>query len=189
MIDKEILDSCLNDKFKKIYKTWESILDSNISFTLDNSKYHNKNHCRRVMLYSLILAETLSLNDSYAEKLAVASVFHDARRINELFDEGHGDRGAEYYKSYCTNNGIKFDVSTYYLISLHDRSDVFGLEKIDEVIDKDDIEEFIILYNIFKDSDGLDRMRLGLTHFDNKYLRLKESHFIIDFARKLIEMF
>lgn len=48
-------------------------------------------------------------------------------------------------------------------------------------------ERCILLYQIFKDADALDRFRLGPDGLDVNMLRTEEAHKLIDFAKYLLQ--
>lgn len=70
-------------------------------------------------------------------------------------------------------------------MSYHDKDDAVGLAAIEKsFVSK---ENCILLYKIFKDSDGLDRFRLGPNGLDVTVLRTKEAAELVDFAKYLLK--
>lgn len=61
-------------------------------YTLPPLGYHGLSHWARVLENGLRLAETTGADRRVVEMFAV---FHDARRVNEARDPGHGARGAD----------------------------------------------------------------------------------------------
>jgi uncharacterized protein len=57
---------------------------------------HGPDHWKRVERNALLLATRTGANIAVVRLFAV---FHDCRRENDFFDEGHGARGAEYASS------------------------------------------------------------------------------------------
>ena len=45
----------------------------------------------------------------------------------------------------------------------------------------------VLLYQIFKDADALDRFRLGPNALDAKYLRTEQAKKMLDFAKVTLE--
>ncbi|HIG0358565.1 TPA: hypothetical protein ACX96Z_000117 [Clostridium sporogenes] len=146
---------------------------------------HTKYHCARVLLLALIIAHHIELSDEEMEVLSMAAVFHDSRRLDDWLDTGHGKRAAEYYKESYFKYDISFDERTYYVMAYHDRDDALG---VTEILNSPTINEnCILLYKIFKDSDGLDRFRLGPNALDVTMLRTKEAVNLVDFAKYLLK--
>lgn len=171
----------IEDKFFQ----WSNFLENNIEFWLKESEIHTKNHCKRVLLFSLLIADEMNLSESEKDILAMASVFHDSRRKDDGFDVGHGKRAANYYRHYCGNSNLKYEQRTYDAICFHDIDDEIGIEKINEKNSKE--HNSVLLYKIFKDSDALDRFRLGPSGLDIRYLRTKEAIGLYDYAKNIWE--
>ena len=100
------------------------------------------------------------MDDDALAALAEASIFHDTRRKDNYCDVGHGDRGADYYWDYCRKNKLKFLPETFATIKFHDRDDRQGEAYISKHVGKN-TDRAIMIYHIFKDSDALDRDRMG----------------------------
>lgn len=141
-----------------------------VDFQTD-SELHNSLHSKRVLLLCLIMAELLQLSHEDVETLAWAAVYHDTRRFNDDVEPGHGKRAAMYYRNHIPGS---YDKVTNIIIHYHSLSDTKGYEAIArEIQGKDAQERAILLYNIFKDADALDRLRLGggLREIDVRMLR------------------
>ncbi len=93
-----------------------SILDG---YELHPWGHHGVVHWARVMENGLRIAD---VNGSDREVVALFAVFHDARRVNESRDNGHGLRGAELARSLRGTlvhlDGDRFD-SLYEACRLH----------------------------------------------------------------------
>jgi uncharacterized protein len=74
-------------------------------YTLPTDGLHGLSHWARVLENGQRLAEKTGAK---IEIVKLFAVFHDAKRINEGMDSGHGRRGAEYATSL---RGILFDLS------------------------------------------------------------------------------
>jgi len=149
------------------YSRWKDFMERQVVFFLSSSSLHTKNHCARVLLYALTIGDQLGLTDKDMDALGAAAVFHDSRRQDDWMDVGHGQRAADYYREYCHENQQPMDERTYFIMAFHDRDDELGIAKIEE----SRVENGILLYRIFKDSDGLDRYRLGPNALDTNMLR------------------
>ena len=144
---------------------------------------HNAQHCARVLRYALMIAEAKGLSREQKETLAAAAVFHDCGRLADGYDVGHGARSAARYREYCAETGMAYDPISAELMAWHDRHDADGVAAIERA--HPDRADAVLLYQIFKDSDGLDRLRLGPNELDLDRLRTPEGRALYDYARKL----
>lgn len=158
-------------------------MEKHVSFWLPDSVIHTKQHCARVLLLCLIMAERLGLPDGEKETLALASCFHDSRRLDDGRDIGHGQRAAEYYRTCSLEMAMPFDERAYFIMAYHDRHDEMGMRALRQALPGD--AGAIRLYEIFKDSDALDRVRLGPYGLDIKRLRIDAAVELVAFSRSL----
>lgn len=119
---------------------------------------HGPEHSARVLLLSLIIADTLNLSSSDKRILAEAAIYHDTRRTHDGVCPIHGKSASIYYH----NNTSKPDPLVEFLCEYHCRPDEEGYTEIKQnrKLSKHR-EKTILLYQIFKDADGLDRIRLN----------------------------
>ena len=185
MFLEQVINEPICEPIAERYRFWYEFMQENIEFNLLDSTIHTKEHCARVLLMALIIANKIGLSDKEMDVLSMAAVFHDSCRINDWIDRGHGKRASEYYKDYCYKNNISFDIQTYYIIHYHDQNDDIGLLEIGK--DPDINEICILLYQIFKDADALDRFRLGPNALNIDMIRTKEACKLIDFARYILK--
>jgi len=162
---------------------WYELLCQKIAFHFD-SHLHGINHCGRVLLYALILADELGLDDKSKTILCHTAVFHDSKRFDDGYDIGHGKRGADYYKDYCQKHELPFYVESYWASYYHDLPDDIGMNEIPKQSDNN--KNALFLYRLFKDADALDRYRLGLDALDKKFLRIDESKQLAEFGKQLV---
>ena len=139
----------------------------------------------RVLLLALLIGHQKGLSEEEKDALAMAAVFHDSRRLDDGIDKGHGSRAAEYYKEYCREHDLSYDAQTYYITYYHDQDDSLGLSEIAKSPSLS--ERAVLLYQIFKDADALDRFRLGPDGLDVNFLRTEEAHRLVDFAKDLLQ--
>lgn len=144
---------------KQPYQSWSAFMEQKVDFWKVEKDWHTKPHCSRVLLLALLLGRLKNLHAAELDALAMAAAFHDSRRQDDWLDVGHGQRAADYYQSYCENAKIVFDARTYYVMAYHDRNDENGLRILREKFPNDPAA--VLLYQIFKDADALDRFRLG----------------------------
>lgn len=160
-------------------------MDDRVEFWLPDSELHTKEHSSRVLLMALLIADQKGLNNMEMDALAMAAVFHDTRRLDDGIDQGHGRRAAEYYKEYCESNELSFDARTYSIIYYHDQDDSLGISEIEQ---KNHLDEgIVLLYQIFKDADALDRFRLGPDGLDVNFLRTEEARGLVEYAKELLQ--
>lgn len=123
-----------------------------------SSSIHGKEHEARVLLLSLIISEMLNLPSSDRKVLALASIYHDTQRTHDWVEPKHGKASREYYHNSVSNP----DPLVEFLCEYHCLPDKKGYEEIkrNRKLSKNR-ERAIKLYKVFKDADGLDRVRLG----------------------------
>lgn len=167
------------------YVRWRKFLHDNVHFLMKESEIHTEEHCARVLLFALLIAEEMKLPQDDREALGAASVFHDSRRMEDGYDTGHGDRAAAYYREYCQKGGLAYDQRVFDVMSYHDRDDPVGIKAMKQK--KPPLKDEILLYKIFKDADALDRFRLGPNGLDPRFLRTKEAKRLVSYARKVWE--
>ncbi|TWE09182.1 hypothetical protein FB550_1011214 [Neobacillus bataviensis] len=144
-----------------------------------------KAHCARVLLLALLIGNQKVLSEEEMDTLGMAAVFHDSRRLDDGIDKGHGGRAAEYYKDYCRAHDLPYDEKTYYITYYHDQDDSLGLSEIAKFPSLS--ERAVLLYQIFKDADALDRFRLGPDALNVNFLRTEEAYGLVDFAKYLLQ--
>ena len=182
MISLDLLtDIVLWPKIKGDFLRWQAILETRVTFSLVGSNIHTRMHEEHVLLFSLLMAEGAALTEEEKDVLGAAAVFHDTRRQNDRYDVGHGRRAAQYYKQFCEQNGLIADYRVDFLLSYHDQPDEPGLAFLKE----NDFPGLKSLYDIFKDADGVDRVRLGPNALDCNRLRTKKSLTLVPLAKHL----
>lgn len=162
------------DDIITIYNYYKSFISP--SWFKNPEGIHGVLHTKRVLLISLILGHLEGLASNDLDILIFCSLFHDIGRTNDDIDNEHGMKSIEKMsvgqKSIIGLNDEDYSIAEF-IIKNHAVNDLIGnnnLGKNKEIKDKD---RALYLYNIFKDADGLDRVRFkGL---DIKYLRNKNS--------------
>lgn len=177
----------LNPTVNKLLHKWDDFMDKRVKFNMPDSEFHAAPHCERVLLYSLIIGDSLFGDDTEAlEILAHASVFHDTRRQDDYLDTGHGARAAVYYEAFCTeNDDIAFHPEAVFLMRYHDLDDKIGEKAIRQYFGEDS-DRVLKLYAVFKDSDALDRWRLGSLGLDPRYLRTSKAKSMVEYAHRIV---
>lgn len=183
MIQKELFTTIPDwQNIKTQYDKWYHFMEDEVVFSLADSQKHTKDHCARVLFHALVIASQIGLSEKDKDALGAAAAFHDSRRQNDWLDVGHGKRAADAYRDFCHLNALPFDERTYFVMAFHDREDGFGKAEIKHR----NMENGVLLYEIFKDADGLDRFRLGPNALDVNMLRTEEAKKLIEFAEKLV---
>jgi nicotinamidase-related amidase len=165
---------------------WFGYLAEDIDYWPFGGSIHQQGHWVRTMLLSEKIGAAEGLSDVDLEALCAASAFHDTRRKDPFFDVGHGARGAEHYRAFCSEHNLAYDPRAYLAMRWH-----AGAPEGTESEGHADAPEGAradarLIYEIFKDADALDRFRMGAKTFDEKYLRRDVSHGLVDFSRELL---
>lgn len=208
---KTFLES-LPKKIQILYLYYRNVMTQFLTF--EDSTYHDMEHSARVLFLSLTIAHLYKLNAEDIKILAEAAICHDLGRVNDAEDPAHGNRSAEQYQhhadmidwAFCTHIlrgdfvfGKKWSFNTdmefvEFLIRYHCLPDSVGYEKIENNAKQDthwkqNKDRITLLYKIFKDADGLDRIRFGniVGDLDINQLRLPESKKMTPLARILLE--
>ncbi len=156
-----------------------------IEFDME-SDIHGRLHTLRVLLHCLILSHILELSEEDKHILCTAALWHDTGRTCDGIDDKHGYCGMNNYKNSVYEE--EFNPITAFLIEYHSLDDKKGLSEIENnsTLNKEK-KRVTCLFNTFKDSDNLDRVRLGLRDLDIHYLRNTESKHLTKIARLLLE--
>ena len=177
----------MQDLFEAIradYESWREFMYEQVSFQREFSTIHGMEHCERVLRLALMIAEAKGLSQAQKDTLATAAVFHDSRRQSDGYDTGHGRRAAEYYRKFCEHADMDFDPVSYEIIAWHDRHDEDGIYALNSACP--DRADAVLLYQVFKDADGLDRVRFGPEGVDFDYLRTPEAVAFYSYALALV---
>ena len=188
IVTDEILSN-ESHRVSSMFSYWRDEMYSKLKFwTLDDGiDIHTEGHCERVLFLALKIGEKRQLLLRSMIALCHASIFHDTRRKDNYLDRGHGDRAADYYKEFCEKNSMKFLPEVFASIKYHDRNDEEGEEYIRREAPADEMEGWLEVYRDFKDSDALDRFRLGPWGLNESFLRTEQSRELVDFARELVD--
>lgn len=180
----DILNDPVCQPIKKSYERWYQVMEETIEFWLPDSEWHTKAHSARVLILALVMGHQKGLSDEEMNALGMAAIFHDSRRLDDGIDKGHGSRAAAYYKDYCREHNLPYEAVTYYITYYHDQDDSLGMSEIAKSPSLS--ERALLLYQIFKDADALDRFRLGADALDVNMLRTEEAYKFVEFAKYLL---
>lgn len=190
MIVPESYTSKLPTEAQELFTRYAQYMYDNVEFLRPSSSIHSTSHCERVLFHSLRLGSMIfgPTDTDALTALAHASIFHDSRRVDDFLDTGHGARAAVYYTNFCDHHPeLQFHPEAATVMRYHDLPDEKGIESIHRQFGSEAprVEK---LYAIFKDSDALDRRRLGRKGLDPKYLRTAEARSLISEAEQLVEV-
>lgn len=176
---KEVLPKVapLYHKYKDELETLDFYQDSSI---------HGIEHEARVLLLCLIIAEEMNLSMGDRRILATAAIYHDTQRKHDWVENEHGKNSKDYYHETCPHP----DPLVEFLCEYHCLPDEVGYEEIrrNRKLNKNK-EKSLRLFRVFKDADGLERVRLGdiRREMDMKQYRLPITKELTLVARLCLE--
>jgi hypothetical protein len=152
---------------------------------------HGSRHSERVLLHALYLADRLGVSDEVEKMVLIyAAAFHDIGRIMDGEDCMHGRLSWEKLERLGLRESIHLNEGSIeilrFIIENHCVEDCESLMLLEES-DIKDKETCWRLYKIFKDSDGLDRVRIGVHMLDPNMLRFDISRELCGFAAQLAD--
>lgn len=171
-----------SDYYGLLLETYKN-LNTDILFT---SQIHGQGHIERVIFYAMVLAWKYDLDRADTDILRYAASLHDTRRENDGYDTEHGHRAAIESTKYAYDLSDDDKEILKGIMAAHSRHD----GKMEESLKEFDIKDYdraLRLAKLFKDSDGLDRVRLG--DLKTKFLRNDFSHQLVDFAQDLFDAY
>lgn len=178
------IDDFVKSEYFEILKDSYHRLNTDILF---DSHIHGQDHIERVIFFAHLLAFHYKLDQRDTDVLRNAASLHDTKRVNDGWDTEHGHRAALESISYSYADKADDNVIQA-VIAAHSTDDEIMDETIREFIkDSDDFERTKRLAKLFKDADGLDRVRIN--HLNPAYLRNDFSKDLVDFAYDLYERF
>lgn len=145
---------------------------------------HGLGHTRRVLLLTLILAHMEALDPEERALLCQAALFHDIGRRDDNFDPEHGRESFKKLIRYHLVDLSGESLETLrFIIENHCVSDAQAKEVLPAYNLKWP-DKVLALYKVFKDADGLDRIRIS--DLDVKQLRTASSRRLLLVARQLL---
>jgi hypothetical protein len=145
---------------------------------------HGINHTKRVLFFAALLASLEKLDEPEKNIISTAAVYHDIGRTRDGVDHTHGY--ASFMKAKAMDL-IKITITedydvVKYLIETHciDDKEAFKLVRQYAV----EPERAKRLLMVFKDADGLDRVRIN--DLDPRMLRLPRSRQLVQVAEELL---
>lgn len=173
-----ILDnSKLTDDYEKLMKDF----DTNILY---KSYIHGTNHNIRVCFFAYVIASNDGISSKDFSLIMEAAKYHDIGRENDSKDNLHGKRSADMLS--FLENKYSYEELNYLrtIITCHSIDDS-EFEEIAFSSGIQDTQRCKRMYNVLKDADGLDRVRLKYPYIKVDYLRCDTSKRMVLFAYEL----
>ena len=165
-------------------KITEGINRPGLFFDLDGG--HGKGHTARVLKLLSFISYLEKLDENERTILAYAGLYHDIGRMDDSYNLTHGRMSYDKLISSDLVSKIKLgkeDIEILrFIIENHCIPDKRGKANIIYYNIKD-IDKALKLYYIFKDADGLDRVRFG--DLDERFLRFNSSKKLVSAAKYL----
>jgi len=159
--------------------------DKYLAYFLKPKSIHGVLHAKRVLLLSLALSHLNKLNQADTDIMVKASLYHDIGRTGDGVCYVHGRDS--FQKGICAglfsgDINEENEILRYILVNhcLHDHK----MESLDAYIIADR-DRAVRLLRLFKDSDGLDRVRLYDLDVDR--LRYPVARELVQFAEYLLD--
>lgn len=179
----KILKELEDNKYIKRFAQYNSLLTDDLFKHPDS--IHGVLHCRRVLLHVLTLSYLFKLSLQDELTLILCAVYHDIGRENDDEDIYHGFQSFKKVRKHNLINLMGEQLALVkYIIENHCISDDTAIKNVKKyhITNK---EHAVELLKIFKDADGLDRVRLG--DLNPKYLRHDISQGLINYAYDLLK--
>lgn len=176
-------EEVIDDNIMNLYKYHTKELLEDYFFNPDG--IHGIRHAKRVLMLSLIFAKLYELDTRDRDILINASLYHDIGRVDDSIDFDHGRFSCDKLQKLDLLEANDEDMEILrYVMTEHPRTDKIGFNNISKYNMKDK-DRAIRLLKIFKDCDGLDRLRIN--DLDISYLRTKYGTQLIDIAIHLLD--
>lgn len=165
-----------SDELKKLENTYTigdfhyALQDFNENLFFDSKGIHGLLHMKRVLIHVISLSLEMDLDDTEKNMLINAALYHDIGRDNDYKDDLHGKKSWEKVIEKDIWNDIEQKYELYdtekavvqFIIENHCLDDQMVWENLNKsnfnIYSKEEVKK---LMSIFKDADGLDRVRLG----------------------------
>lgn len=185
--EKEINEQIIIRQFKKshYYDLLKKAYDSLDEKILFKSRIHGIGHIRRVILFSALNSFLNKLDYMDTQILLKASSYHDIGRVNDGYDTIHGKRSARKLKDLTDFDSEDLKICEF-VVEYHSQKDSL----IDEIFETYTIENkkrAYFLAKLFKDCDGLDRVRIN--DLDTNFLRNESSLKLVDLSYMIYSYF
>ncbi len=145
---------------------------------LYTSQIHGQGHIERTLLHGAFCAMAEGLDGADTSLLLDACSYHDVGRVNDWYDEEHGHRSARQIGGLTGRRGQEL-IMLKAVVDAHSRKDEV-LEETLKSYHPADYPRTLVLAQLLKDADGLDRVRIH--DLKTRFLRRSASVERADFA-------
>lgn len=170
-------------KQSKFYPLFQTLCNEIRLEYIYKSRFHGIYHNEQSAMFALFLAEKLNLAEIDAKIAIYAALYHDIGRQNDDIDDMHGTRSAKLVDKL----NLRLDDESMKILKIamtyHCLDDRNFYQNLDSFTT--DRERTITAFNILKDADGLDRVRLGGNWLSMKYLRTQDGLKLVPTAFQL----
>ncbi len=148
---------------------------------------HGVGHTRRVTALALTLSDRLGVEPWQREAVLRAALWHDIGRTHDGGDHLHGGKSAGKAIGLGLHRGLEGRVveAALHAVSFHCTEDRYGEESAARL---DDPGAGLLVFQVLKDADALDRVRFGPGRLDLRQLRLGPSRALVGDAWGLLEV-
>ena len=143
---------------------------------------HGFAHTKRVLMLVLCLCYKLQIRKEEMLLLAICALYHDVGRVDDSVDNGHGIASFRKARALLEETGYDMELMRC-IIENHCIDDKTAYANISSYNLPDQVKAKRLL-DIFKDADGLDRLRIH--DLDPKYLRHDEARNLMMIAYQLL---
>jgi hypothetical protein len=146
---------------------------------------HGVSHTLRVMIHAAEIATALKVRARERDAVILAALWHDIGRTDDGADYYHGAKSAGKVVGLGLHRGLPQQVvdAALYAVTHHSGGEEYGVRAAREF---DDSLAALRVFQILKDADGLDRVRLE--DLDVSRLRLPGSVAREDRAHELLAL-
>ena len=164
--------------------TWQPTSPRPEWFAHDAYGIHGLAHERRVRVHAMAIAEALGADDRILRVMDRASAWHDIGRRHDGVDAAHGELSVRRVDGLGLADGEPSDLLDLesFVIRYHAMDDRLGL---DAAAGQPDPAAAELALKIFKDADGLDRVRIH--DLDVEHLRFGVSRAREEEAWRMLE--
>ena len=180
----------MKSEYGRLIKEAYDTLDVSMLY---QSRIHGNGHIERTMLLGAMIAQALNLSIHESRMLLLCCSYHDIGRFNDFRDDAHGNIAAKKLVSPEMKSKFRgYSAEDFKImqaaITLHSISDT----EIDNVarrysLDANSMARYYRIAKCLKDSDNLDRVRLG--DLDPKHLRHQESLDMVSDAQWIFDKY
>lgn len=146
---------------------------------------HGVNHTLRVMVHAVEIAERVDATPLERQAVLLAALWHDVGRTDDGRDDRHGEKSARKVLALGLHRGhpaAAVEIALY-AVTYHSGPEEDGVAAARRLPDPG---AALRVFQILKDADGLDRVRLG--DLDVRRLRLGPSPLQVPRARELLAL-